>query len=405
MTLRRPPRIILVGAVMLVVTLLLTEAVLHFAAAVWRKADVLTREYDALLTDDRGIISQGNPKWHDHDARGFRNSEALTKADVVAVGDSHTYGSSVESAEAWPAILGVRLKTTVYNMGLVGSGPLQSLEAMRTAATLQPTIVLFGLYFGNDFFDSFDVAHRQDRLEEFVSEGERVRTDAAEKAGNLAQRVSVLFESTIAPEEHPAETRSLRQRLTHFVSEKSRLVGLLRAFKERFGSRQAFEPRFEDALAQLSNVQRPYVSGFSDGSWKTLLTSPYRLATLDQSDPRLKAGLQIAKHAIQGMHEFCAERGMTLIVVLLPTKEFVFHDRVRDWRSQQDYARLMAAEAEARGDLVRFLRDNQIAFVDPLQRLKEAVDQPYFENVDGHPNASGHSIIAARIVDFLREGR
>jgi hypothetical protein len=405
MSLRRTIRVFLFGAVLLLVTLLLTEALLHLAAAVWRPADVLTRQYPPVLTDEREIIFQGNPKWPGHDARGFRNPLALTKADVVAIGDSHTYGSNVASEEAWPAVLGVRLKTTVYNMALVGSGPLQNLEFLRGAAELHPTTVLFGMYFGNDLFDSFVFAQRQGRLTEFVSEGDRLSIDAAERAGPLAERVSGLFRSTSASAGPPAETRSVGRRLMLFLSGKSRLFGLLRTVKQRIGSRRILEPRFEDALAELSNVQRQYVSGFSDGSWKTILTSPYRLATLDQSDPRVRAGLHISMQAIRNMREFCAARGMTFIVVLLPTKEFVFQDRVRDWDSQPDYARLMEAEGQSRQTLVRFLLENHIAFVDPLPKLKSSVAQPYFENVDGHPNAAGHSIIATTIVDVMRDGR
>ena len=42
----------------------------------------------------------------DVDARGFRNRGALEDAEVVVVGDSHTYGYNVEVTHAFPFVLG-----------------------------------------------------------------------------------------------------------------------------------------------------------------------------------------------------------------------------------------------------------------------------------------------------------
>ncbi len=39
-------------------------------------------------------------EWWEHDARGFRNPSAPDSTTIVALGDSHTYGTSVSSEEA-----------------------------------------------------------------------------------------------------------------------------------------------------------------------------------------------------------------------------------------------------------------------------------------------------------------
>ncbi len=43
-----------------------------------------------------------NPLFPGHDSNGFRNRKALTRAEIVAIGDSFTYGIRVELDQTWP---------------------------------------------------------------------------------------------------------------------------------------------------------------------------------------------------------------------------------------------------------------------------------------------------------------
>src|SRR5437667_5453104 len=61
----------------------------------------------------------GFDKW------GFRNRQVPESADIVAVGDSHTYGNMARMVESWPYVLGRLTGRQVYNMGLGGYGPIQ----------------------------------------------------------------------------------------------------------------------------------------------------------------------------------------------------------------------------------------------------------------------------------------
>src|SRR5579864_4270611 len=40
------------------------------------------------------------------DRWGFRNSKVPETADIVAVGDSHTYGNTARMVDSWPYVLG-----------------------------------------------------------------------------------------------------------------------------------------------------------------------------------------------------------------------------------------------------------------------------------------------------------
>src|SRR5881394_3687348 len=98
MTLRRPlrfARIALVAA-SLAVAVLLCEA---GARLVLDPVDYLSPR---LARDD--VLGMALPAGSGgHDAWGFRNRSVPESADVVALGDSHTYGNCAKRSEAWPA--------------------------------------------------------------------------------------------------------------------------------------------------------------------------------------------------------------------------------------------------------------------------------------------------------------
>ena len=105
----------------------------------------------------------------DIDAEGFRNPEPLGDVDLVAIGDSHTYGFNVLSAESWPAQLAERKQISVYNYGMGGYGILQYRWLFPKALGKNPRMVVVALYLANDLGDycSFSqTAHWERELRE-----------------------------------------------------------------------------------------------------------------------------------------------------------------------------------------------------------------------------------------------
>src|SRR5919109_937913 len=91
------------------------------------------------------------------DARGFNNADPWpAKADIVAVGDSLTFGYGVAPDEAWPALIARELPDAkVVNLGLIGAGPQQHLRVYETfGVPLEPKILLIGFFVANDFWDA-----------------------------------------------------------------------------------------------------------------------------------------------------------------------------------------------------------------------------------------------------------
>lgn len=72
---------------------------------------------------DARLGYRNNPLTPGLDARHWRNAAALEHADIVALGDSQTYGFNVSTKEAWPQRLGKMLNASVYQMAVAGYGP------------------------------------------------------------------------------------------------------------------------------------------------------------------------------------------------------------------------------------------------------------------------------------------
>ena len=98
------------------------------------------------LVSDNILGSRLPPKSSGHEEWGFRNRKVPSSADIVAIGDSHTYGNTAKMTESWPFVLGKLTGGDVYNLGMGGYGPNQYYYLLKTKALgLKPKVILGGL--------------------------------------------------------------------------------------------------------------------------------------------------------------------------------------------------------------------------------------------------------------------
>lgn len=388
--------------------LLFAEVFLIAVAAFSPVVDILTRAPEDLpsqeIPDDRLGLT-GNPEFGFHDARGFRNPEALEQADIVAIGDSHTYGTGVGRDEAWPLVLGRTTGESVYSISFGGYGAAHANENLDIALSLKPRVVLFALYFGNDFYEDFRFAARNGELPKLTSEDERKRIVALERAGTIEEEVGFLFGVIIEGAGGAPQTGN-GDGVIREIARWSRLAGFAHGLQHAFAGSVIppvlLSPDFETASSGMSDRQKKYASPFDDGEWRTVLTAPYRLRVLDDSDLRIEVGLRVTRRMIGQMAERVAAAGARFGVVLLPTKEFVFGPRIEDRDGHPGLSGLLETEERMHREIGAFLDLEGIPYVDPTGDLRGAAEQPYFVNGDGHPNPLGQEIIAAQIAG-LRE--
>ncbi len=83
-----------------------------------------------------------------HDSWGYRNKSVPSTADIVAIGDSNTYGISAAATNSWPSVLGQMTGKVVYNISLGGYSPVEYFYLFNDKAIkLNPCLVIVGFYF------------------------------------------------------------------------------------------------------------------------------------------------------------------------------------------------------------------------------------------------------------------
>lgn len=123
-----------------------------------------------LLKDSR-LKHRVAPGASGHDSNGFRNDSVPERADIVALGDSQTWGINANREGAWPQVLGRMTGRTVYNMGVGGYGPLQYWALTEKALSFSPKVVVVGLYTGNDIYDVYSLAYASDDYKDLRAPG------------------------------------------------------------------------------------------------------------------------------------------------------------------------------------------------------------------------------------------
>src|SRR6266540_5105324 len=78
-----------------------------------------------LIYDNELRALRVKPNSAGHDSWGYRNKAVPNIVDIVAIGDSQTYGISAKSNDSWPSQLQKITQKTVYNLSLGGYNPMQ----------------------------------------------------------------------------------------------------------------------------------------------------------------------------------------------------------------------------------------------------------------------------------------
>lgn len=383
------------------------ELLLQFASANIPKIEYITsspqrfaQKYGPQMIPAERLGRKGNPRYPNYDARGFRNRDALARTPVVAMGDSHTYGTSVGMDEAWPSVLARDLAQPVYNMGLGSYGAAHNNENLSIALALKPKVVIFALYFGNDFIDDFSFASRNGLLSTLAPADALQAIRTRKPDTRLSEEAEFLFgnPSEDKTDDDPSGTFP---KFAESLTDKSRFYGFLRTLKNYYFPRPADDPLNPEHLQatnpSLDPDRREHISSFDDGAWKTEFTALYRSLVMDNTDPRVRAGVAISKHMIARMQERIRDAGAKFVVLLAPTKEFVFWPRVRQPEQHPHLAKLVKNEEQLHREMAAYLERRGIEFIDPAPALRSTTEQPYFPNMDGHPNPHGHVIIATEL--------
>lgn len=397
-----------INLAVLFATMAVLEVSLHAARrSSTRAARVLAhpKHRDSPYVEDAKRGFRGNPRRFDHDGRGYRNADGIELTDVLAIGDSQTYGVGVDRVRAWPYAIHEDLEITVYNMGVGGYSPPHHLFEVDGILDLRPKVVVYGVYLGNDLLESFAIARDHPEFRAHVADDVWANAMLRDHATPLEDAINLFVrrgsQAPLSVVEHP----TLLQRGRAFVSDHFMLYALGRSLLHVTDDRETIDllsRDFEVASNAIRPEQRHYAAPYQDAEWRTIMTAAYRGYMVDPTDARVEAGFHVAVDALEEIIAMSEGARARTIILLIPTKETVYSSRMDDLSAYPGLEALVSHEAHYKQRLIAALSSRKVTFVDPLPDLIVAPSNPYFEDADGHPNDLGHGIIARAVEDALR---
>jgi hypothetical protein len=320
----------------------------------------------------------GFDKW------GFRNRSVPETSDIVAVGDSHTYGNTARMVDSWPYVLGRLIGRQAYNMGLGGYGPNQYFYLSKTKAlNLKPRMIVWGLYMGDDFENAFSITYGLD----YWAYMRKLPPQKVEP--NISE----------AP---PIDTWAKRIRV--WLSRHSVVYQL--AFHSGFGGQLQGEIQIKNAAQLYPGLATSLIV-----PEKNILEA-FRprglLFGLDEENPNVREGIRITFELLKEMSEICRQNQIQFIVVVIPTKEMVFSEYLEHNSKlplDDVIDKLLVNERLAEAETFKFMTDNNISYVDPLPALKRSVGQGLYARTaaDMHPNRNGYRVIGEAVAEHLKQ--
>ncbi len=302
-----------------------------------------------------------------HDAWGFRNAAVPARAEIVAIGDSLTYGYSASADQSWPAWLGRIAGKGVYNLALGGYAPPDYEYLFENYVDrLSPETVVVGFYLGNDLSGAYRFAVGERKSVADMTAGDEDRFLGGPR-GWLA-RNSVLYQA--------AKLQAVS------------LIGTIRAREEGLRGKKGF------FLLEHPTAGTSFYPG-------------EKLSALDQGEADNRLGLSTSLDLFRQIEQGCAARGIACLYVLLPTKESVLWPLAEGRMDPAGYeilTRVAQEEDRVRRAAIQFFESQGLAFVDPLTALRAAAGERriYRPDSDEHPIGAGYRVIAAEIAKLLK---
>jgi lysophospholipase L1-like esterase len=298
-----------------------------------------------------GVISGlGFRAVHHTDAYGFRNACPWPeRAEIVALGDSLTFGYGAEDDQSWPAILARRFAPNrVMNFGLIGAGTTEYLRVYETfGAKLHPKLALIG-FFPNDFYDA-------DLFDRWLKSG----------AGG-----SYMYWRVRGSEftwRHPVKS------LKGALYEHSYVANLIKSALHSW------------------RAGKPVIYSCAHGG-RLRLTRSWLEGQAARSQPGTSA-FRLVLDALVKMHQLADREGSQVLVLLQPSKEEVY------------FPILGLDTPDPTSSLRMALQKERIEYLDlaPALRQRATAGECLYFEADGHPNASGYAAIAEIVATHIKQ--
>jgi lysophospholipase L1-like esterase len=341
---------------------------------------------------DHPILGQMiKPGDNGHDALGFRNPRFPAQADIVAIGDSNTYGVNARSHESWPGHLQSILGRTTYNAALGGFGPLHHLYAAREMTPrFAPKVEIVAMYLGNDLVDAYNLAHEKDywsayrigvRPKGVLTEGERLWHEAN------AKEVNARF---MGP-------------LRDWLAMNSMLYSVARHVVL---TPAAIALRQKSTTLDDPEMKMPWVDP-THPEVKLVFTSKVILGAENPDVPQIEEGIRISERALAEIALDAKSRGVKLVLAFIPTKERVYCGALKRSGATlpSSHLRICDVEPAIQARLARVAQGDGVPVVDTTPALEAAIERGvkiYPQGVDSHAVPAGYRVMAETIAAVVK---
>ena len=330
-----------------------------------------------LVPDDR-LGHRIAPNSAGHDAWGFRNREVPEHVEIVALGDSLTYGNNAPAKGSWPAILARETGWSVYNMGLGGYGPVQYYELARTRAEeLGPAWIIVGLFVGNDVVDASAWAYSLEPWFYLRDPGHDLGADKQPSRKDLIPEVL-----WAGPRQWLA---------SHVVLYRFSVYSIGSGYHR---------------MRMRKTKAHPSVLVMNERPYPLVLTNLRTFRSLNPEHPQFREGVRLTKLLLSKIDEAAESQGAEFLVCFVPTRELVYRNELQASSRSDLRASIMGAidvEEETFSELKLALETEGIRYLDSTEALRAAATkrQLYLLSLDDHPTKHGYHAIAGAIADYL----
>jgi hypothetical protein len=359
--------------ILLAVSIILTLAVME---ALLQILDLPRQPMKPEKVKDPVLLYKMPSDWPGVDKDGFRNRSIPARADIVTLGDSHTYGFNADIDNNWPGHLEKLTGLSVYNLGVGGYGPLQYYYLFDRALQLKPKYIVVGLYLPNDI-KGVCQPYKQTTY---------WKTRARQEGLDLAycEQMSMVDEDGQGKQ---AKHAGLFQKAGRMIANSK--IGVLVSI--------AASP----LLAHLpqDNENNVIVSDSKNNTIMSKLRLRYLRDYMDLKQPKIARSLEVTKTLISRMAVRSQENGIKLVVMVIPSKEYIFYQFLSGSRRDLPgiYEQMASSETGLRKDVINWLNAQAIAQVDIAPELFGAVSSQggiYPQGDDGHPLPAGYAAYA-----------
>lgn len=366
----------------------------------------LTPMWDRWVISDPQLSHRLSSHHPDHDKWGYRNKQVPERVDVLAIGDSFTYGYNATPENSWPRQLESLAGITVYNAGVGGYGPCEYAAILDELLVLEPKTVIVGLTIDNDVIDSYKAVYTEERFSHLKSKDQTTLDEITRADAHATLRQ--LTEQAEGFELSKREVSTIRLWLSRY----SRLYALMRELHSVLTNRrEIFDPERDRTTFEAAARYPRVVVYDSDPRFRTVFFNPglYRLA-LNLEDPRIREGKRITEVAVLAISSRLKQQGIRMVVAVFPSKVAVYSSLIQasdvDKKTKQDLRHLNMLEDHITAKLLEFLEDNAIEVVRTTTSIRSYFRRglrPYSPSEDDHPNAYGYRAIAEAILPVLSE--